>query len=239
MKQKLLLLTSFLIVLFIASSCIFIGPSIKGNGNVVEESRKTGSFNQIEVSRGMNVYLSKGDFTKIVVIADENLHNAIETKTKGEILIIRATKNVRNATSFKVFVTAPNLEKIKATSGSNVFSDSLLAYNNLQIEGSSGSNLHLEILSETTESKASSGSNINLKGTTTSFKGKASSGSNVKAMELISTTCDVSVSSGANIWINTKNDFSGKASSGGNIFLYGNPKQTNLEKSSGGNIILK
>jgi len=239
MKQKLPILALATIILFAISSCIFMGPSIKGNGNVVDDVRKTKDFNKIEVSRGMNVYITQGETYKIVVKADENLLDAIETKIDGDVLIIRATENIRNATSKKVFVTVPNLEEIEASSGSNVYSETKLVFKDLKISGSSGSNVTLEINSETAESSASSGSNIKLKGNTKSFQGKASSGSNIKAEDLTSETCDTKASSGANIWITAKNSFSGDVSSGANIFLYGNPENKNIDKSSGGNVINK
>ena len=221
------------------SSCIFLGPSIKGNGNVVDDVRKTKEFNKIEISRGMNVYISKGEITKIVVKADENLLDAIETKIVDDVLKITATENIRSATSKKVFVTTPHLEKIKASSGSNVYSETVLFFRNLELSGSAGSNQKLEINSEAVEVSTSSGSNIDLTGKANSFKGKASSGSNIKASDLTAENCDAKASSGANIWITAKKDFSGDVSSGANIFLYGNPGTTNIEKSSGGNVINK
>lgn len=257
MKQ-ISILSSFMMILFIFSSCVFMGPSIKGNGNVVEEVRKTNDFNKIEVSRGMNVYISQGEFSKVLVKADENLMDAIETITDGDVLIIRATKNIRSATSKKVFITTPQIEAIKSSSGSNIFSETKLECKNLDLSTSSGSNMTLQLnaenleasassgsniklqtVSENVEASASSGSNIRLEGNTSAFTGKATSGSNIKAEELTSVTCEAKASGGANIWITAKNNFSGDVSSGANIFLYGNPGNTNIEKSSGGNIINK
>lgn len=239
MKQKLPILTFSMMILIAFSSCVFMGPSIKGNGNVVEQNRKTRDFSKIEVSRGMNVYISQGETHKIVVKADENLLDAIETENEGDVLIIRATQNIRSATSKKVFITVPNLEEIEASSGSNIFSETKLVFRDLTVSTSSGSNVKLEINSEKSEFSSSSGSNINLQGTTTSFKAKSSSGSNIKAEELTAENCDTEASSGSNIWITAKNDFSGDVSSGANIFVYGNPKNSNIEKSSGGNVINK
>ncbi|MCF6357730.1 MAG: DUF2807 domain-containing protein, partial [Draconibacterium sp.] len=85
----------------------------------------------------------------------------------------------------------------------------------------------------------SAGSNIKLEGRAKYFTGKATSGSNLKAEDLKTKDCSVNVSSGANIWITAKNNFNAHASSGGNIFYYGNPESTEIEKSSGGNIIEK
>lgn len=239
MKQKLPILTFSMMILFAFSSCVFMGPSIKGNGKVVEQTRKIKDFSKIDVSRGMNVYISQGEVTKVVVKADENLLEAIETENEGEVLIIRATKNIRNATSKKIYITVPNLEEIEASSGSNIFSETKLVFRDLEVSSSSGSNVTLEINSEKTAFSSSSGSNIKLRGTTNSFKAKASSGSNIKAEDLTSENCETKASSGSNIWITAKTDFSGDVSSGANVFVYGNPKNSNIEKSSGGNVINK
>ena len=239
MKQKISILATFTFILFVFSSCIFSGPSLKGNGKVVEETRKTGDFDEIKVSRGMNVYISQGERTKVVVKADENLLDAIEIKVEGNTLKVTSNQNIRSATSKKVFVTTPKISKIKSTAGSNVYSETVIKSKNLDLSASAGSNLKLDVNVGVLDASVSAGANIKLEGQAESFTGKASSGSNLKAEDLTTENCTVNVSSGANIWVTTNNTFDAHASSGGNLFYYGNPKSTEIEKSSGGNIIKK
>jgi hypothetical protein len=221
------------------SSCIFMGPSVKGNGNVVEESRETPPFEKVIVTRGMNVYLSMGQKTGVVVKADENLLDAIETKVEDNTLKVTANKNIRNATSNKVYVTVERITGIKSTAGSNIFTETVIETGDLEISSSAGSNIKAELKSGIIEVNASSGSNIMLEGEAERVNGKASSGANIKAEELTVENCFVHVSSGANIWIKATAVFDGSASSGGNIFYYGNPPTINTETSSGGNVIKK
>lgn len=239
MKKKNLFLSSLILLIFFSTSCIFSGPTLKGNGNVVEETRKTLNFEEIKVSRGMNVYISQGDKTKIVVKADENLLDAIETSMEGNVLKITTNRNIRKATTKKVYVTTPDISVIKSFAGSNVYSETTLKSKNLEISSSAGSNIKLELEASNLNVSATAGSNIKLDGTTGSFTGKASAGSNIKAEGLSATNCIVRTSSGANIWITVKSDFEGHASSGGNVFYYGNPKSINVNNSSGGNVIKK
>ena len=239
MKHRLIISFSILLSLFTFSSCIFMGPSIKGNGDVTKENRKTKSFDEIRVSRGMNVYISQGDEQKIVVEADENLLNAIETNVEGNTLKVTTNKNIRKSTVKKVYVTVKNIYAIKASAGSNIYSETILQTNELELGSSAGSNLNLEVEAKELQVSASAGSNIRLEGKSEYFKGKASAGSNIKAEELITKDCEASVSSGANIWVHSNGDFDGHASSGGNVFYYGNPKSINSESSSGGNVIKK
>jgi hypothetical protein len=234
MKKAAIILTAIFIA-SILGSCIFTG-SIKGNGNVVEETRDLGEFSKISVSRGMNVYITQGTSTKVTVKADENLLKVIDTYVDDETLKVSCTKMIRNATSNKVYVTVTDLENIKSTSGSNIFSEDSLRTGNLEIKSTAGSNVRLSIETGDLNVSASAGSNIFLKGMAKSVVMKANSGSNIKAGDLQTGNCEVKVSSGANIWIKVQNGLNARASSGGNIWYSGEPSPLEIEKSSGGNV---
>ncbi len=206
-----------LILTFSLSSCIFVGPSIKGNGHVVEENRAVKDFDEIKVSRGMNVFISQGDEEQLMVKADENIVDAITTKVEDGVLKVSTSERIRSATSKKVFVTVVDVEKIGAFAGCNVYSETVISSDKLDLECTAGSNMKLEI--EAGELKAST-----------------SAGSNIKAGDLTTQKCKAKGSSGANVWIRVTDSFSGKASSGANVFYYGRPETINVSSSSGGNV---
>ncbi len=235
MSKKIIHLALLILPLFL-SSCFF-SPSINGNGNVVEEKRKAGDFDEIKVTRGMNVHISTGDDFKVVVKADDNLLDAIVTSVEGDRLIVTATKNIRHATSKDVYVTLPELEEVNAFAGSNVYSENTLTVSDLDISASAGSNVKLSLSADEINASASAGSNISLEGNTDYLNARASAGSNIRAEELKASDAEVKVSSGANMWISTKDQMHAKASSGGNIFYAGDPDETDISKSSGGNAI--
>ncbi|WP_321348232.1 head GIN domain-containing protein [uncultured Draconibacterium sp.] len=235
MKSIIYILTGIFLALG-TSSCLF-QSTVKGNGNVTTEERNLEDFNELNVSRGMNVYVAMGNDYKVLVEADENLHNSIVTELQGDELRIKAIDIIRNATSLKVYVTLPRLVAAKSSSGSNVFSENTLNVNDIVLSASSGANLRFSLEANDVTAKASSGSNIFLDGNAASINAKASSGSNIKAGDLKAKAANAHVSSGANIWLNTENELEADASSGGNVFYIGNPSTTNINKSSGGNVI--
>ncbi len=237
MKRSIQILAILFLSAIACTSCVFMEPSIKGNGNVVEETRRVGDFDEIKVSRGMNVYITQSSSSKVVVKADENLLDIIETRVEGNTLNVTSKQNIRRATSKKVYISVSDLSKITATAGSNVFSESELQWKNLELKCTAGSNMKLEVKARELKVSTSSGSNIKLEGKADKFVGKATSGSNLKAGELTTEKCEVRVSSGANIWISAKDNLNAHASSGGNIFYSGRPETTDIEKSSGGNVI--
>lgn len=230
---------AILFTAFVLPSCLFIGPQMKGNGNVKEETRNVKPFTGIHVTTGMNVRLVQGDQQKVVVVADENLHEIIETYVDNGILEVRAKANIWKAEEKKVVVTVSNIEEIEATAGSNVKSENSLTVENVHVKSSAGSNIHLELSGNLIELSASSGANIFLGGAFKEAELKVSSGANIKADELTAERCRAKASSGGNIWIAVKGELNGEASSGGNVFYEGSPSQVNVSTSSGGNVIKK
>jgi len=234
MKKAVILFTAIFITA-ILGSCIFTG-SVEGNGKVVEQTRDMGEFDKISVTRGMNVYISQGNLTKVVVKADENLLDAIVTTVTDGTLKVSCNRGIRKAESNKVFVTVPDLELLKTTAGSNVFSEDTLKFKTLDIKSTAGSNVKLEVDAGEIHVSAVAGSNIILNGMAKSINVKTNSGSNIKAGDLLTENCTVKASSGANVWIKVQKSLNVSVSSGGNLWYSGEPGSLNVEKSSGGNV---
>lgn len=233
-QLKLFVLLSLTSVML--SSCWFLGPSIRGNGNVTEEVRQLREFDEIEVSRGMNVYITYGSPAKVVVVADNNLHDVIVTDVDGDVLKVYADANIREAKEKKVMVTIDDLTVVETSSGANVFTQGPFTAKHTELKASSGSNITMEFNAEILEATCSSGSNIILSGTSRESELEASSGANLKAEGLKSEKCRMRASSGSNVYATVLNQLDAKASSGGTVVYYGNPASTNVETSSGGNI---
>lgn len=220
----------------IFSSCLFMGPSVRGDGDVVEEVREVGEFSGVQVTSGMNVHFVQGEKQKVVVVADKNLHELIETRVSGNTLEIKALANIWSASSKKVVITINDIKEIQGTAGSNIYTDGQINADQLVIRGSAGSNIRMDLASQTVDVSVSSGANVFLQGNAKKLVAKTSSGANLKAEDFQADTSDIRVSSGANVWITTMKDLTAHASSGGNIFYYGSPGRTNTSSSSGGNI---
>jgi len=237
MKTKQIQLVGiFAILCLILSSCWFMGPSVKGNGNVTEEVRQVAEFDQIHVSRGMNVYVTQGSPAKVVVIADNNLHELIETKVEGGILKVFINENIRWAKEKKVMVTVEKLSAVQTSSGSNVWSTNQIMSENLELKASSGANLTMDVNSKDLKADCSSGANIKLSGLAKEADLEASSGANLKGPDLKAENCKMRVSSGANVSSTVSGRLEAHASSGGNVVYYGEPTETDVNTSSGGNI---
>ena len=208
-----------------------------GNGNVITEERSLNeNFDKVKGSAGLDVYLTEGSENKVVVEADENLMEIIETDVINGKLIIRANKNIGRSKAKKVHVTYKNLVSIEASSGADVIGNSVIKSETLNLDSSSGADLEVEVLSKDLYVETSSGADIVLSGKTINFTAKASSGSDLKAKKLNAIDCNARASSGADITVNVKDRLDAKASSGGDVRYYGNPEAVSKDRGSSGSI---
>ena len=231
----------FLAILFIAAIFTSCGSNmfngVVGNRNIVTIERTIkADFTGIKVSTGIDLFIRQGSTNAITVEADENLHDLIITEVKEGILKIYTDKNIWKSKARKVYVTIENLTLLKASSGSNVKSESVINTNEIYIDASSGASIDIEVVAKSAVTEASSGSDVKIKGTTINHTARASSGSSINAYKLKSTNANASASSGASINIYASKNMDAKASSGGAIDYTGNPTSINKEASSGGSV---
>ena len=220
------------------TSCNFnINTGENGNGNVVTEERTVSAdFTEVRGSSGLDVYLSQGDENKIVVEADENLLQYIETDVENGKLIVTTSHNIGQSESKKVYVTYKQLNSIEASSGADVMGNSVIKSENLSLKSSSGAELKVEVFSKDLTAKTSSGSDMEISGKASSLNADASSGSELDAKELLVINCNAEASSGAGITVNVKEKLETHVGSGGNIDYYGNPISVNSNKSHSGSV---
>ena len=236
--KRIIFLFSFIVPLLI--SCQVKADnwlkSVWGDGHVTKESRKVDSFDGIKTSAGIDVYLFQGDEEKVVVETDDNLQDCIKTEVKGSTLHCYIDCRVRHSSMMKVYVNYKMLNKIDASSGSDVRGETVMKAESLRIESSSGADVKLEVEAQNISCSSSSGADILIKGKAEDFRGNASSGADIKADGLTVKTCNVSASSAGDIRITVTDRIDADASSGGDVVYYGKPDIEHVHESSGGDV---
>ncbi len=233
--------TNFIIAIgaaFAFGSCnLNIHTGENGNGNVVTEERTVSEdFNEVRGSAGLDVYLTQGDENKIMVEADENLLQYIETDIEDGKLHITTSENIGNSKSKKVYVTYKELIAVEASSGADVTGNSVIKSENLSLKSSSGADLKVEVFAKDLIAKSSSGADLEVSGKASSLRADASSGSELDAKELLVINCNAEASSGAGVTVNVKEKLETQVSSGGDINYYGNPISVNSNESHSGSV---
>ncbi|MEQ6124770.1 head GIN domain-containing protein [Pseudotenacibaculum sp. MALMAid0570] len=222
---------------FFASCGVDMFNRIDGNRNVISEKRKINDdFTRVKVSSGIDLYIKQGNKVSLTVEADENLHDYIITEVHGDQLKIYVDGNIWRAKARKVYLTVTTLEELKATSGSDVYSQSVIRANDLEVSTSSGADMRIEVDADNVVSSSSSGSDLRISGKSNTHSTSATSGSSIYAYKLESKDVTAKVSSGADIGVYASESINARASSGGDIRYKGNPEKVNKKTSSGGGV---
>lgn len=233
--------TNFIIAmgaaLFLSACNLNINTGENGNGKVVTEEREvTADFTEVRGSAGLEVYLIQGNENKIVVEADENLLQYIETDIEGGKLHVTTSENIGNSKAKKVYVTFKELNVVEASSGADVTGNSVIKSQSLTLKSSSGADLEVEVFAQELTAKSSSGADLKISGKVSSLNADASSGSELDAKQLLVINCSAEASSGAEVTVNVQEKLETNVSSGGNINYYGNPISVNSNESHSGNV---
>jgi hypothetical protein len=231
MKQ----ITALFLVFSLFASCNFIQTT--GSGNIVKEKRVVSDFSEISASGSFDVEVNIGPVTLVTVEADDNIMPYIETEVSGDQLKIK-TENLHSLSNahLKVYVTTPELKKIKASASAKVNVLDLLKNNDrLDFDASSSGNIEAVVYASDVKAETSSGATVILSGRAKEYRARASSGSTIRSGDLLSEKADVSVSSGANIKVYASELLEAGASSGGQIRYLG-AATVRPSVSSGGSV---
>lgn len=221
----------------ICCSCNIAFDGIRGEGEVITKEKTINeNFNTIKSSRGLDVVLTNKKDKKVIIEANENLHEHIEVYVEGETLYITSDKNIYSADEKTVYVSYDKLGKIAATSGARVTSQEAVVQKDLTISATSGADVELRIKAESLTTSVTSGAMMDLSGKVNNHKASATSGADIRADELLSLVSEAKATSGAMIKIHAKDQFTGKATSGANINYYGEPEKVDEVENSGGNV---
>jgi hypothetical protein len=228
MKKLLIIVLSFSLL----AACRYR----RGSGNIVTEKRTTSSFTSLSAGGGFEVEIKNGP-TEVVVESDDNIIKDIETTVvNGELRIRLDHMNLSDA-HLKVFVTAPEINGIKASAASNITAKDILKSSGIiHLQSSSGSDIEAALDAPEVDADASGGGEMKLSGKTRNMKAVSSSGSTIEAKELLSENTEARASSGATIKVHASLSLDASASSGGNIGWRGGATNVKKNVSSGGEI---
>jgi len=142
-------------------------------------------------------------------------------------------KNVDRYDLFKLYITAPNFEKITVSGASDVISDGILSGEKLKVNAQGASNINLNTNYTTIESKASGSSVITLNGVANTHIINASGASDVKASELETETTVVNASGASSCFVNASSSLTYSISGASDVKYTNKPETLIIQNSQG------
>jgi hypothetical protein len=208
------------------------------------EKRNVSGFHGINVSSGVELFLTQGDAEAVAVSsAGGEFNQDIKTEVKNGILHIgfdhMKFKNLKTNKKLKAYVSIRNIDVLDAASGAQVKVDGKLKASKMEVEASSGAMIEGEFDVQNMDVDQSSGSIIRMKGDVADLKVEGSSGSIFEGYDLYTSTTEAGCSSGAIVRVTANKELNVKASSGGSVSYKGTAVIRNIKTGSGGNVSRK
>ncbi|TPG62414.1 head GIN domain-containing protein [Hymenobacter nivis] len=198
-----------------------------------------GSFEQVESSGGIDVYLTQGPTAAVAVEAIPEALPHIVTEVRNGTLSIHWEKDFSwqkmasmgglggRQRSIKVYVTAPRLTGLSLSGGADAHGQTPLTADDFSIRASGGSDVTLALQAKTVRAESSGGSDVTLTGKVERQDMRFSGGSDYHGFGLQSTTATINASGGsdADVWVD--GELTANASGGSDLHYKGNGRLTN------------
>lgn len=182
-------------------------------------------FSVIDASAGVDVEVTVGgDFSVRAEGSAEDLER-LRLERRGDALEIGRSRDrggwfqMGRRWDVTVYVTMPSMTGVDVSSGADVKASGIDAGR--------------------FSASVSSGADAELSGTCDTIEADGSSGADLDARDLRCANAVADVSSGADLIVYASESVEADASSGGDVSVYGAPKTTNIDKSSGGGVSIR
>ncbi len=231
---------SFL-VLFLVAASVVSAQKIVNDPNA--EKRNVSGYHAIEVSGGIDLYLSQGKESVAISASETKFRDRIKTEVKNGVLKIwyESNSNIQiewGNRKMKAYVSFENLDKLEGSGGSDVMVEGSIKVNTLALGLSGGSDFEGKVEANDLNVDASGGSDVKISGSVKKLDIDASGGSDFKGYELAADVCTLQASGGSDVYITINKELSAEASGGSDVFYKGNGVIREM-KSSGSSSIKK
>lgn len=209
-------------ILFLGAAALLLGAcdevvGIRGNGNVITESRSVTDFDEIDASGGLHIQWRSGP-PSLSINTDENLLPLIESPVDGHVLRLkkRAHETLRPTHHINVVITTPRLNGA-----------SLSGAVDLNASGLTGPKFYL---------RASGASDITLEGKADELLVDLTGASDLRAQGLQTKTAEMSTTGAASAKITVSETLRVSITGAGDVTYYGNPKTIEKHVTGAGSI---
>lgn len=209
------------------------------------EKRNVSGYHAIQVSGGIDLYLSQGDESVAVSASEIKHRDRIKTEVKDGVLKIwyeyDKEQHVRidwGNRKMKAYVSYKKLDKIGGSGGSDILVYGTIKEPVLSLNLSGGSDFNGKVETADLKIDASGGSDVTISGSTNKLDIDASGGSDFRGYELLTDICNLQASGGSDVYVTINKELTADASGGSDVFYKGNGLIRDL-KSSGSSSIKK
>jgi hypothetical protein len=235
--KNTILLAAFAFVSFAATA---------QEGKVIDDKnaqkRSAQGFHGIEISSGIDLYLSQGSEEAVAVsAANLDVRDRIKVDVVDGILKIYIEDHGFhwgnwNNQHLKAYVSCKTIDLLHASGGSDVFFEDPIHSDRLKMNLSGGSDLHGKMTVGELSITQSGGADSYVSGSATTLYVRTSGGSDYHGYDLTADDCHVEVSGGSDAYLTVNKELTASASGGSDVHYKGNGVVRSSSASGSGSI---
>lgn len=203
------------------------------------EIRELKPFDQIDVSRGVEVVLTQTEEHNALIISEYYAMEEVITEVDGTTLKISMAKNNTGDVNVEVRLSFTKLRQITVKGNAIVRATHPLNLENIEIKGNTGGLVELKLNSDIVRLSAGEGTVIRAEGKCNSLDAKCATGSTIYADKLKATDVFAKAGISSKLFVAAEKSIDAKASSGGLITVSGNPSNVVKASTFGGKVQMK
>lgn len=206
------------------------------------EKRNVSGYHGIEISGGIDLFLSQGNETVAVSASETTNRDRIKTEVKNGILKIwyehqgNISFDWGSNRKMKAYVSFSDIDRLVGSGGSDIMVDGSVKVNKLSLNISGGSDFTGKVEVVDLKVGASGGSDVKISGTAHNLNIDASGGSDFKGYDLAADLCNLQASGGSDVYITVNRELTADTSGGSDVFYKGNGMVREMKSSGSSNI---
>ena len=211
---------------------------VKGNGNVISQTRETSEYEKIAITGSFDTQLIAGKEGKITLEGDENILDYIITEVEDNQLKIHFKKGSSIYNYKKILISIPveAINAIALTGSGSVTSLLELKGTEFEIHQTGSGDMKLAINTKTLTAKLAGSGDLVLSGVTQNYNVKLAGSGNIESQNLTTEDTIANLAGSGNLSVFASNSIIAKVSGSGNINYKGNPKSTDKNIIGSGDI---
>jgi hypothetical protein len=137
---------TLVLIISLISFQLSYAQKLKGNKNVILETRETSDFSEILIKDKLKVFLTESTYNTISVETDENLQIAVETKVINGILEVYLTHEISRKKALNIYIGVnDSIKRIEAQDYATISNDNQIYISDTQIIAKDHATINLNL----------------------------------------------------------------------------------------------
>ncbi|WP_282136046.1 head GIN domain-containing protein [Seonamhaeicola maritimus] len=235
MKKTTTLLILSLIFVSTINAQIWGSKKVKGNGNIITETRNTGDYDGIKCAGSMDFILVSGNEGTIKLEGDSNILEYVITEIKNDNLIVKVKNgtNISSSKGIKVTIPFKDIDNVSLAGSGDLISKAQITANKLDVSLAGSGDVVLDIKSNFVKAAIAGSGDMKLKGSTDKLVAKIAGSGDFHGFDLQANNTEVSIAGSGDAEVVSNENLKARVAGSGDIKYKGNPKKDSKVAGSG------